>query len=181
MIEIIVGTNRPGSNTLKVARIIEGYYKEAGVPTGLLDLHELPPEIFLPSAYGEKPAAFAPLQDRVTAAHGLHIVIPEYNGSFPGVLKYFVDMLKFPESFEHKCTAYTGVAAGVWGGLRAVEQLQLVFGYRNAYNCPERVWIAGVHKKLSADGASFADEATADILRKQVAAFAPFAARHRNA
>jgi len=58
----------------------------------------------------------------VLMAAGLHVVLPEYNGSYPGVLKYFIDMLKFPESFENKPAAFVGVANGQWGALRAVEQ-----------------------------------------------------------
>ena len=76
------------------------------------------------------------IQNRVLDAAGLHVVTPEYNGSFPGVLKYFIDMLKFPESFDRKPVAFLGEAAGTWGGLRSVEQLQMIFGYRNATSSP---------------------------------------------
>lgn len=178
MIEVIAGTNRPGSNTLKVAGIIAGLYEEAGQEVRILDVAELPAEIYDPASYGRKPAAFAPYQERVLKSKGLHVVTPEYNGSFPGALKYFIDMLKFPESFEHRPVAYTGLAAGQWGGIRSVEQLQLVFGYRNAYNLPERVWIPGIGGKLSEDGAAITDETTARKLREQVDHFIAFVRRN---
>ena len=92
------------------------------------------------------------LQNRVLAAAGLHVVTPEYNGSFPGVLKYFIDLLKYPDSFEHKPVAYVGEASGTWGGLRAVEQLQMVFGYRHAHSYPVRVFIPTVHKLFDPTG-----------------------------
>lgn len=152
MIEVISGTNRPGSNTLKIARLIEKTYHELGVEAQILDLQDLPLEIFSPKAYAEKPEGWSQITDRVTSASGLHVVTPEYNGGFPGVLKYFVDMLPFPQSFEHRCVAFTGHAAGVWGAFRAVEQLQLIFGYRNAYILPERVWLPQVHNRLGEDG-----------------------------
>jgi NAD(P)H-dependent FMN reductase len=79
-------------------------------------------------------------------------VTPEYNGSFPGVLKYFIDLLKFPESFEQKPVAYVGESSGEWGGLRAVEQLQMVFGYRHAHQYPVRVFIPNVNKLFDAGG-----------------------------
>ena len=47
---IVSGTNRPGSNALRVARVIEGHYAAAGVRAQVLSLEELPPEAFLPSA-----------------------------------------------------------------------------------------------------------------------------------
>jgi NAD(P)H-dependent FMN reductase len=179
MIEVISGTNRPGSNTLKVAHIILELYRAEGVDAQLIDLQDLPQDIFVPAAYGQKPASFAPFQDRVLKADGLHIVIPEYNGSFPGVMKYFIDMLQFPESFEHRCVAYTGLGAGLWGNLRGVEQMQMVFNYRNAYNLAERTWLTGVHKQLSADGKSITDPTTSGLVAGQVKQFISFVARNK--
>ncbi len=181
MIEVISGTNRAGAMTPKVARLIVKKYVEEGAEAQLMDLAELPTGIFHPDAYGEKPAGFAAWQQRILDADGLHVVVPEYNGSFPGALKLFVDMLKFPESFEHKCVAYTGIAAGIWGGLRAVEQLQLVFGYRNAYNAPERVWIPGIQNHLNEDGNAFTNDTTDRRLSAQVRDFLKFVARNKDA
>ena len=85
MIVIISGTNRPGSNTRKVTTQVEAVYKSLGVKTLLLDLAELPSEIFCPTSYAEKPAAFKKFTDAILASDGLVIVTPEYNGSVPGV------------------------------------------------------------------------------------------------
>jgi chromate reductase len=180
VIEIVSGTNRPDSQTRRIAGLLERLYREAGeTEVRILDLQKLPQEIFNPSSYAEKPASFQPFCQRILQADGLHIVTPEYNGSFPGVLKYFIDMLKFPESFEHRPVAYTGVAGGIWGGFRAVEQLQLIFGYRNAYNLPERVWIPGIGRKWSEDGTTLNDKPTMDMLRHQISEFRNFVKAHR--
>ena len=152
MMTLIIGTNRPGSNTRKVARHIEEIYAELKVPLKVLDLAELPPEILSPNSYAEKPAAFAPFADAILKSHGLVIVTPEYNGSVPGILKYFIDMLKFPESFQSRPVCFVGVAAGIWGALRPIEQLQQIFGYRNAYIYPERVFLAQINNLLDANG-----------------------------
>jgi NAD(P)H-dependent FMN reductase len=173
MIEIISGTNRPGSNALRIAKLVQSLYHRHGAQAQILDLQGMPAEAFLPGSYAEKPAAFLAMQDRVLRAKGLHVIVPEYNGSFPGVLKYFIDLLKFPESFEHRCVAYVGEAAGIWGGLRAVEQLQMVFAYRNAYALPERVFIPAVHQALDGDG-KLTNELQADLLDRQVQAFIKF-------
>jgi NAD(P)H-dependent FMN reductase len=82
--------------------------------------------------------------------------------------------LPFPESFERKPVAFTGVAAGIWGALRPVEQLQAVFGYRNAHIFPERVFIPQVTKKLSPDG-GLADVDLLGRIASQVSGFAKFA------
>src|SRR5213593_1232199 len=152
MLTMIVGTNRPDSNTRKVATQVEEIYAGLGLPLHVLDLAKLPPEIFSPSSYGEKPKSFAPFADAILRSSGLVVVTPEYNGGMPGVLKYFIDMLKFPESFERRPVCFVGLAAGQWGALRPVEQLQSIFGYRNAFVYPERVFLPDISDLLSEDG-----------------------------
>ena len=171
---IVSGTNRPGSSALKMSRVLERHYAQAGVSAEVYSLADLPPEIFQPTSYATKPESFVRVQQRVLDASGLHVVTPEYNGSFPGVLKYFIDMLKFPESFERKPVAFIGEAAGVWGGLRAVEQLQQVFGYRNAHIYPERVFVPGVGGKFDAEG-NLTDPSINERLARQASGFAEFA------
>src|SRR5580693_1028861 len=152
MIVILSGTNRPGSNTRKVTAHVEAIYKSLGVPFQVLDLAHLPPEIFSPSSYAEKPATFKKFTDTILAADGLVVVTPEYNGGMPGVLKYFIDMLPFPESFEHRPVCFIGHSAGIWGALRPVEQLQQIFAYRNAYIYPERVFLPNINSLLDPQG-----------------------------
>jgi len=173
MIVLIVGTNRPGSNSRKVATQVEEIYRELKTPLRVLDLAQLPSEIFSPSSYGEKPKSFQPFADAVLQSSGLHVVTPEYNGGIPGVLKYFIDMLKFPESFERRPVCFTGVAAGVWGALRPVEQLQAIFGYRNAYIYPERVFMPQVYNLLGDDG-RLKDAELLERLKKQAEGFVTF-------
>ena len=170
---IIAGTNRPNANALRVANVLAVLYQKRGVSASVLSLTEMPPEAFLPATYAAKPPAVQAFQQRVLDAAGLHIVTPEYNGSFPGALKYFIDLLKFPDSFDHKPVAFVGEASGAWGGLRAVEHLQGVFGYRNAHQYPRRVFINAVATKLDKEG-RVADEELLARLDEQCAGFARF-------
>lgn len=178
MIVIISGTNRPGSNTRKVTARVEASYKALGVKTQLLDLVDLPPEIFAPASYAEKPAAFKQFTDAILAADGLVVVTPEYNGGVPGVLKYFIDMLPFPESFEQRPVCFVGLAMGIWGALRPVEQLQAIFGYRNALIFPERVFMPGIGKLLDTGG-QFTSDDIPKRLDKQAAGFTDFVEKLR--
>jgi chromate reductase, NAD(P)H dehydrogenase (quinone) len=175
VILVISGTNRPDSNALKVSKLILGHYHAASIKAELFSLAEMPREVFDPTSYATKPPGMQTIQQRVLAANGLHVITPEYNGSFPGVLKYFIDMLKFPESFERKPVAFTGEAAGIWGAIRSVEQLQLIFGYRNAYIYPERVFIPGINQKLDGSG-KLTDPEIDQRLAKQAQGFAKFVA-----
>jgi len=176
MLTLIVGTNRPGSNTRKVARHVEEIYRQLKAPLNVLDLSELPPEIFNPKSYGEKPASFARFAEGVLGATGVVVVTPEYNGSVPGVLKYFIDMLKFPESFEQRPVCFVGLSGGMWGALRPVEQLQMIFGYRNAFLFPERVFLPRINQLLD-DNGNFKDATIPERLRAQAQGFIQFVER----
>jgi chromate reductase, NAD(P)H dehydrogenase (quinone) len=176
MITLLIGTNRPGSNTRKVARLVEEIYAELKVPLHVLDLANLPPEIFSPASYAEKPKSFEPFSEAILRASGLHLVTPEYNGSVPGVLKYFIDMLKFPESFVHRPVCFVGVSAGIWGALRPIEQLQAIFGYRNAHIFPERVFLPGIHDLLD-DADRLTDPKLRQRLKDQAEGFVGFVER----
>lgn len=176
MIALIVGTNRPGSNTREVARHVEEIYAELKVPLHVLDLARLPPEVFSPSSYAEKPAAFRPFADAILKSDGLHVVSPEYNGGMPGVLKYFIDMLKFPESFIHRPVCFVGLAAGMWGALRPIEQLQQIFGYRNAYLYPDRVFLPNINDLLD-DSGRLKDPELLQRMKTQAAGFVEFVER----
>ena len=178
MMTLIVGTNRPGSNTRLVATQIEEIYRGLNTPLKVLDLAQLPPEIFHPGSYAEKPASFKPFAEAVLQASGLIVVTPEYNGSLPGVLKYFIDMLEFPESFEHRPVCFVGLAAGMWGALRPVEQLQAIFGYRNAHIFPERVFLPRIGSLLDANG-RFKDPELVERLRTQQQGFVEFVQKLR--
>lgn len=176
MIAIISGTNRPGSNTRKVVAHIEEIYRKLNVVTQLVDLAHLPPAIFDPGSYAEKPAAFKPFADTILAAKGLVLVTPEYNGGMPGILKYFIDMLKFPESFEARPVCFVGLAAGRWGALRPVEQLQTIFGYRNAYLFPQRVFLPSIYDLLNEAG-EISDPEITERLEAQAREFVGFVRR----
>jgi chromate reductase len=176
MLTLIIGTNRPGSNARKVARQVEEIYAALKVPLHVLDLAQLPPEIFSPSSYAEKPKSFHPFADAILRSSGLIVVTPEYNGSVPGILKYFIDMLKFPESFEKRPVCFVGVSAGIWGALRPIEQLQQIFGYRNAFVYPNRVFLPGINGLLDANG-RLTDPELLGRLKSQAEGFIDFVER----
>ena len=173
MITVISGTNRPASNTRKIAVLVQEMLRETGEEVTFLDLGELPPEIFAQSSYASKPASFAPFQELILKPGGVLTVLPEYNGSFPGVLKYFIDMLRFPASLYEKPAAFVGISSGRWGGLRAVEHLEMVFQYRHAHLFGRRCFIPNVRRALDENG-RLTDAEIEERLKKTVRGFARF-------
>lgn len=173
MITVIAGTSRPNSNTAKIARQVAALYEALGEKPGLIELEKLPASAFVPAALSDDVPEMQPFIDQILKSDGLVLVVPEYNGSFPGVLKHFLDLLPYPEGFEKRPVCFIGLSAGANGGLRPVEHLQQVFGYRNGFLFPPRVFLAGVSKLLGPDG-TLTDAAIVERLRKQAVGFLAF-------
>ena len=172
MIVVISGSNRPGNNSSVVAKTVESMLIDAGEEVFPIDLEALPPELFTPAAYAEKPAEFESIQEAILKTDGILTVVPEYNGSYPGALKYFIDCLRFPESLVAKPSAFVGVAAGKWGGMRAVEQLEMVFQYRHAHLYGRRVFLGNIFNSIT-DG-RLNDEEALRRMQELVDGFVPF-------
>ncbi|PCJ15641.1 MAG: flavoprotein [Candidatus Cloacimonadota bacterium] len=176
MYTIISGTNRNNSKSLMVAKTIEKMYQEQNVEVNVIDLRDLPQSLFLPESYDKKPDEFQPFIDKVVNAKGLIIVAAEYNGSAPGILKYFIDMLPYPDAFENVGVSFVGLAAGKWAGIRAVEHMQQVFGYRDASIHPKRVFIPNSYGVLSSED-SFKTSDEFKRLNEQTKSFINFCDR----
>ena len=167
---IIAGTNRKNSRSSIVARKLESDLKAklaSGEKIEVIDLAELPTEIFHPEAYASKPESFKKFETSMLNSHALISVVPEYNGSFPGAFKYFLDMLPFPQSLSKVPAAFIGISAGRFGALRAVEQVEQVFQYRHSYLFPKRVFISSLDQNLDEKGNikdAFLQEVYADFL-----------------
>ena len=117
-IPLILGTARQGRESENAARLVfELTKKRAGVETEFVDVRALPMRL---DEAGEqmKDPKFSATVERSDA---LIIVTPEYNHSFPGLLKHALDMnLK---EYIHKAVGICGVSAGAFGGARAIESL----------------------------------------------------------
>ena len=178
MIEILVGTNRPGSNTRKVAtQVADIYSTKLGAQVALLDLGTLPPDLFAPAAYETKPETFASFNRAVLDSEGIVVVTPEYNGSMPGALKYFIDHWKYPESFEGRPICYVGLSAGPTGAMRPIEHLSAIFAYRNALQFPQRVFLPNINDLLDESTGKLKDAALVARLEKQARGFLDFVQR----
>ena len=117
-IPVILGTARQGRESEHAARFVfERTKGRAGVETEFIDVRTLPMKL---DDAGEqmKDVKFSATVQRCDA---LIIVTPEYNHSFPGLLKHALDMnLK---EYIHKAVGICGVSAGPFGGARVIESL----------------------------------------------------------
>jgi NAD(P)H-dependent FMN reductase len=115
-IPVILGTTRKGRMSVHAAHFIVGQIeKRSGIKTELIDIAKLPMPV---DDAGEaiKDPAFS---ERMTLADALVIVTPEYNHSFPGLLKHILDSCL--KEYIHKAAGIVGVSAGPFGGVRAIQ------------------------------------------------------------
>ena len=173
MITIISSTNRSGSSTLKLARYYQNRLKEKGTEAGLFSLTELPPNLIETDLYGKRSKAFEPIQDIVTKTQKFLFVIPEYNGSFPGVLKVFVDACSFPESFYDKKVGLVGLSSGKYGNIRGLDHFTGVCHYLHLNVLPLKIHIAGIRTELDAEGNLFKED-TLKFTDEQIGKFIVF-------
>lgn len=169
---IISGTNRLGSNSLKVAN----YYKDELIRKGqeweILSLEDLPQDILFSDLYGKRSDAFASIQAKVSKAQKFIFVIPEYNGSYPGALKIFIDACAYPTSFYHKKAALVGVATGKYGNIRGVDHFTGVCNYLRMQVLSLKIHVPHIKDELDSEGLfvepitrAFIDEQIEEIIR----------------
>lgn len=172
-LKIISGTDRPGSNALRISKYLQKEYRREGIEADIVDLQGFPIDQVAGGKYGEDLPEIDAFVNQAVEADGLVIVCPEYNGGYPGILKLFIDYFPFPESLNKKPVALVGEANGAFGALRAVEQLQQVLGYRNAHVFPERVFISRVNENFDEEE-GVKDDFQQELLMSQITGFPQF-------
>jgi NAD(P)H-dependent FMN reductase len=117
-IPVILGTTRKGRRSVHAAHfMLDQLRQRDGVASQLIDIARLPLPV---DDAGEsiKDPGFAA---HMNAADALVIVSPEYNHSFPGLLKHVLDSCL--KEYIHKAVGVVGVSAGPFGGVRMIQDL----------------------------------------------------------
>ncbi|TJZ61965.1 NAD(P)H-dependent oxidoreductase [Sphingobacterium olei] len=164
---IISGTNRLGSNSLKVARYYQEQLQLRGEEWEIFSLIDLPHDIIFSDLYGKRSEGFAHIQEKISAARKFIFVIPEYNGSYPGVLKVFMDACAFPASFYQKKAILVGVATGKYGNIRGVDHFTGVCNYMRMHVLPLKIHIPHIQNELNNNN-EFIDSITVKFIEEQI-------------
>ncbi len=131
MITIIVGTNRNDSVSRQIAVHYAEVLKKEGKESSILDLRELPSDFIYSALYENagKNELFNRARDLMNQSDKFIFVIPEYNGSFPGVLKAFMDGLDRGKALTDKKCALIGISAGDQGAGLALSHFTDILNY----------------------------------------------------
>ncbi|MEO7767823.1 MAG: NADPH-dependent FMN reductase [Ferruginibacter sp.] len=160
---IISGTNRLGSNTLKVAREYQRLLKEKSIDSVLLSLEGL--------NLLTRDADFEKIENELIIPTDNYIFIsPEYNGSFPGALKMLFDTGKTHALWWYKKALLTGISTGRAGNLRGMDHLSSVLNYVKVMVHPNQLPISSIDKLMNIEG-RFTDESTLKAINQQLDEF----------
>ena len=131
MITIVVGTNRRDSVSQKIALQYQQILKEKNTVSDILSLKKLPHDYIISALYENvgKNKEFNAIRERMNQSHKFVFVIPEYNGSFPGVLKAFIDGLDRAKALKDKKCALIGISSGDQGAGLALSHMTDILNY----------------------------------------------------
>ncbi|MBA3663328.1 MAG: NAD(P)H-dependent oxidoreductase [Bacteroidetes bacterium] len=151
-IVIISSTNRPDSNTLKVCKVYREILKTRGIESSILDMCVLPENIAFAELHGRRSAEYDQLiLENITSASAFIFVVPEYNGSFPGLLKVFIDSIH-PREWTDKFVCLVGVSNGRAGNLRGMEHLTGILNYLKLHIYHNKLPISSIDKQWDPTG-----------------------------
>ncbi len=166
---IISCTNRPSSRSLAIANIYGELAEESWSNVTVHSLEKLNGMTIDSTMYGaehqhDKIRLF---QDEVILPNNHFLfVLPEYNGTFPGILKFLIDAVSIRDkekSFKGKNVAMIGVASGRSGNLRGMDHLTNALNYLGMSTFQNKIPVSQIHKVLSADGTL--DQATIELFK----------------
>jgi NAD(P)H-dependent FMN reductase len=135
---VIAGTNRSNSLTSALAHHYAAMLKKKSAPVQVLELASLPADFMYSALYENlgKNDAFNQAKLQMEQAKKYVFIVPDYNASFPGVLKAFIDGLDAPKIFVGKKCALVGVSKGFRGGSFALSHLTDIFHYLRMHVYP---------------------------------------------
>lgn len=137
---VIYGSARPGRFCDTVVRwVADRIGASAGFEMVLID----------PATEVGAVSGTLPIKERLAQAEAFVVVTPEYNHGYTAALKSLID--SYGVEWHAKPVAFVSYG-GVSGGLRAVEQLRLVFAELHAATIRDSVSFAGAWEQFDGEG-----------------------------
>jgi len=163
---IIVGTNRVGSNSKKVGKFYQQVLKSKGIDAELVTLENFSLD---PSS-----SSFVSFQEQhLKPVTKFIFILPEYNGSYPGIFKSMIDITDIKNCWPGKKAMLVGVATGKGGNIRGLEHVTGVLNYLKVNVLANKLPVSMVDKLMDGEG-NLVDTFTNNSIEQQVAEFIYF-------
>ena len=145
MYTIISGTNRIGSHTEKVVAAYQKILQDKNIDAKIFTLKGL-------DVLHRSPELIQSESELLIPAQKFIFIIPEYNGSYPGVLKAMIDNSDIYKAWNYKKALLTGVATGRAGNLRGMDHLADTLHYMKMNVFYNKLPISMINKIMDKEG-----------------------------
>ena len=112
-------------------------------------------------------------QQYLVPAQRFIFIMPEYNASFPGILKLMLDNSDIKNCWYYKKAALVGLSDGRAGNLRGLEHMTAILHYMKVHVLYNKVILSKVSEEISKQGAILKPETEA-LLLQQIEDFLKF-------
>jgi chromate reductase len=163
MITVISGTNRPDSMTLRVARIYERLLSEQTDNVKLLSLEGR-------NVWERGQEMIAMEEEFLVPADKFVFIMPEYNASFPGILKLMMDNSAIKKCWWYKKALLTGVSDGRAGNLRGIEHMTSILHYMKVHVLYDKLLLSKINEEVNSNG-DILNPDTAQAIQTQIDEF----------
>ncbi len=172
---VLAGSTRAGSLNAKLAAAMTKEMALADAEVTLISLADYPLPIYDGDLERNKgvPEEAGKLARLFQTHQGVLIVTPEYNASFPALLKNTLDWMSRPGAFDagrgnpfrNRVFAVSSASTGQYGGMRALVSLRPVLELGlGALVIPEQIALAQADKAFNEAG-GISDERSAGFMR----------------
>jgi NAD(P)H-dependent FMN reductase len=168
---IISGTNRIDSRSISIAKLYQQLLSSRNIESKLINLSDFKLNDF---DINSKSNDLKNLESEFLVPSTKFIfVVPEYNGSFPGALKLWIDCSDVKNVFWNKKAALVGISDGRNGNLLGLNHFTAVLNYLKVNVHHYKVTIPQVGKLLN-ENYQLQDENILATIQKQIDEFVNF-------
>jgi len=170
---VISATNRRDNRTLQFAELSRNELKAMGLEVELFSLEEIPENFKIQHIYDHNDSPISSIVDKyIIPSQKFIIIAPEYNGSYPGVLKVFIDSIP-PDYFRGKKALLIGTSSGRAGNLRGMDHLAAVLNYLKVEVYSQKLPISSINRLMNPEG-QIVDDNTRDLISGLISDFQQF-------
>ena len=166
MYTIISGTNRIGSHTEKIANQYQQILKAKGIEAKIFSLKNL-------NVLEKNPDFNKAEKEFLIPAQKFIFIMPEYNGTYPGVLKAMIDISDLKMTWWYKKALLVGISTGRAGNLRGMDHMTAILNHIKMIVHPNKLPISIIDKVMDENG-TISNKSTLHAIDMQIDEFINF-------
>jgi len=154
--QIISGSHRLNSQSMKVARYLKALVEKRGGQAGITDLSRNALPLWDERVWDSDPEwmkIWSPIADELSKADSLIVVVPEYHGMAGPAMKNFF-LFCTPQLLAHKPAMLVGVSAGMGGSYPIAEMRASSYKNCRLNYIPDHVIVREAPKYLNDESAA---------------------------